>query len=117
LVGAVFAGAVSTIAISSAAWGDFTTTVTPFFLDFNLSSNVPLFGGLVQDNYGFTPTAAFGNWIALGAPQFNADDTGDVFKTSPGVISINYGCPRSPVPGSATRGLRLYFDRTRQFNK
>jgi hypothetical protein len=105
LIGAVFAGAVSTIALCSAARGDgITTIVTPFFLDFNLPSNLPLLFGFTQDNYSFqstVPGSPFGNWVALGQPQFNADDTGDLFQTSPGVISITYRCPPSQCPGVA----------------
>ena len=72
------AGAVltSTIALSSTALGD---ALTPFNLDFNLP-NQPLFDvSYSQDNYAFIQGAhavgnlVFGNWIALGAPQFNAD--------------------------------------------
>jgi hypothetical protein len=84
----------STLALCSTAWGDFINTVTPFFLDFNLPSNAPLFGFYSQDNYSFSPLSnVFGNWIALGAPQFNADDTADIFQTTPGVIFISYNCP------------------------
>jgi hypothetical protein len=112
LVGAVFAGAVSTIALSSAARADFiTTVVTPFLLDFNLPSNVPFFGlhGFTQDNYTFSTSVqlSFGNWIALGQPQFNADDTGDVFQTSPGIITITYRCelPQCQGPIVTTFGF------------
>src|SRR5262249_30002679 len=36
--------------------------------------------------------ATFGNWIALGAPQFNADDTADLAQITPGVITITLSC-------------------------
>ena len=41
---------------------------------------------------------AFGNWIAFGAPQFNADDTGDVFQTTQSVVQI------SLAPGGSSPG-------------
>jgi hypothetical protein len=94
------AAIVSALVLSSSAWADFTTIVTPFFPDLNLPSNVPLFTGrFSQNNYFFSQGVAgdlvWGNWIALGAPQFNADDKGDIFQTTPGVISITYNCPAS----------------------
>jgi hypothetical protein len=92
------AATVSTLVISSSAWADITT-VTPFFLDLNLPSNKPLFSAFRQDNYTFSQGGALlGNWIALRRPEFNADDTGDIFQTTPGVISITYHCPASQCP-------------------
>jgi hypothetical protein len=93
------AALVSTVALSSAALAE---ELTPFNLDFRpFVLGQPLnqndFG---QDNYfwGFganlnNPSpGTFGNWIMLGMPQFNADDTGDVFEVAPGVITMGYFC-------------------------
>jgi hypothetical protein len=38
-------------------------------------------------------STAFGNWIAFGAPQFNADDTGDIFQTVPEIVQISFNFP------------------------
>jgi hypothetical protein len=66
------AAIVSALVISSSAWADFTTIVTPFFLDLNLPSNKPLFSTFAQDNYTFSQGGALlGNWIALRKPEFN----------------------------------------------
>jgi hypothetical protein len=68
--------------------------MTPFFLDFNLP-NLP-FLAVNQDGYTiiqFQQGIPFGNWVALGQPQFNADNT--VFQLSPGVIRITYFCPHN----------------------
>jgi hypothetical protein len=85
------------LALCSASSAD---QLLPFNLDFNLPSNVPLFANQYnQDNYIFTSGAAafpdyiWGNWIALGDPQFNADGaTGDLVQIKPGVVTLQYFC-------------------------
>jgi hypothetical protein len=98
----------STIAFSSAA------NVT--LIDFDLSNQPLLFGALslqfpevcgcqVPASVSFNGSGPFGNWIAFGAPQFNADDTGDIFQTT-GIVSINLNPARGgaglgpPIPSS-----------------
>jgi hypothetical protein len=119
-LGMAAAALVSTMCLSAAARAD--------VIDFDLSpSSQPLFGGaggvlacptcgqlptvsinaapsvvVSGSNQGPAPLAfsqtAFGNWIAFGAPQFNADDTGDVFQTVPEIVQI------SLVPGGSSPG-------------
>jgi hypothetical protein len=92
-LGMAAAALVSTVALSTAASSE---ALTPFNLDFRpFVLGQPLnqndFG---QDNYfwGFganldNPSpGTFGNWVTLGMPQFNADDTGDVFLVTPDVV-------------------------------
>ena len=109
------AALVSTIALCSTAWAD---ALTPFNLDFNLP-NLPLFGPTYsQENYSFQMGASavwapgsgpFGNWIALGTPQFNADGlTADIFQTTPGPVTITYFCG----PFQGCRGLNFNFNFT-----
>ena len=58
------AAIVSALVISSSAWANYITTVTPFFLDLNLPSNKPLFSTFTQNNYTFSQGGALlGNWI------------------------------------------------------
>jgi hypothetical protein len=75
------AALLSTITVASAAWAD--------VIHFNLP-NTPLFSTHVQDNFAFHAGAGngFGNWIAFGLPQFNADDTANIFQTVPQVTEI-----------------------------
>jgi hypothetical protein len=98
------AAIVSALVISSSAWAD---TVTPFFLDLNLPSGPLLPGLLGQDNYLFQQSGGvvWRNWIALGHPQFNADDTGDISQITPGVIIITYVCPPSRCLSPPTVGF------------
>ena len=84
-------------ALSLALCSASSAGLVPFNLDFNLPSNVPLLGGdYGQDNYTFIKglfldPQAFGNWIALGDPQFNADGTtADLVLITPGVITLTY---------------------------
>jgi hypothetical protein len=94
---------VGTIALSSAARAD----QTQFILDFNLPDVplLPFFRYQSFDSYLFVQGAGgqtpFVNWIALGAPEFNADGlSADLAQTAAGVITIcrGGGCPGgSPV--------------------
>jgi hypothetical protein len=95
---------VSTIALSSAAWADVISAgAETVLIDFDLSNQPPLFGQL---SLGFPQVCGcsipagvfisgptFGNWIAFGAPQFNADDTGDIFQATSGVVQIQLNSP------------------------
>jgi len=100
------AALVSTIALSSAARAE-VIQVPPTTIDFTLFSGQPFFGVaagsvpvvgemgtalIVVDAQQQSPGASFGNWIALGAPQFNADDTADIVQITPGVITISLRC-------------------------
>ena len=105
-LGMAAAALVSTMCLSAAAWAD--------VIDFNLSPSTPLFGGsgaqlpcptcnqqqlpTVSVSTSLGSQTAFGNWIAFGAPQFNADDTGDIFQTTQSVVQI------SLTPGGSSAG-------------
>jgi hypothetical protein len=100
-LGMAAAALVSTVALSSAAWAD--------VIDFDLSKQPPLFSNFSASGVGISTVRAgdipngqgFGNWIALGAPQFNADDTGDIFQVVSGIIRIGLS------PGTSFNSIGL----------
>jgi hypothetical protein len=102
LAGAALA---STITLSSGARAD--------VIDFNLSNLPPLFStqfvfqfpeacppAICSTSPAVSISGQFGNWIGFGAPQFNADDTGDPFQPVPGIVGISFD-RGSPRPGIA----------------
>jgi hypothetical protein len=117
---------VSTIALSSAAKAD-VITVPPFTIDFNVPS-VPFVGSVFDglrvavgdgrsvfigvDVLQSSPAGAtFVNWIALGAPQFNADDTADLAQITPGVITIALSCGGCfSIPPNFSISSNIHFD-------
>jgi hypothetical protein len=90
--------------------------LTPFNLDFRpFNLGQPLNqGSFGQDNYFWIfgtnlqnpSNGTFGNWIMLGMPQFNADDTGDVFLVTPDVVSMGYFC--GPFQGCNDRNHTIF---------
>jgi hypothetical protein len=105
-LGMAAAALVSTMCLSAAAWADVIDFVpsetepasgTPLFSGLFVQLPCPTCGQLLPTvSISASPSSqtAFGNWIAFGAPQFNADDTGDIFQTVPEIVQI------SLVPGS-----------------
>jgi hypothetical protein len=114
-LGMAAAALVSTMCLSAAAWADVIDfdQQPPLFGVLSVQLPCPTCGQLLPTvSISTPPTAipgtdalvfsqtAFGNWIAFGAPQFNADDTGDIFQTVPEIVQI------SLVPGSFMGSLQ-----------
>jgi hypothetical protein len=89
LVSAVFAGAVTIGSPGASAT----------IIDLNPPPDIPFFGTNYEEDFAqinnntvvvqFIGLPGYGNWIAAGLPQFNADGSnGDLFTTAPGLTSI-----------------------------
>ena len=117
------AALVSTIALFSPARADvIVITVPPFTWDFNVPS-VPLVPG-VSDEIFVGSFPVFGsldfvagtgggpgvNWVAFGAPQFNADDTADIAQIAPGVSTITINFSVFCVPRCISSNSNITFN-------
>jgi hypothetical protein len=114
LVGALFAGAV--IIGSSGA--------SAVIIDLTPPNNVPFFGPSYLQNIVFNNAPAiiqfngngssFGNWIAAGLPQNNADSSNaDIFLTTPQLVSMFVGPPLGgvvPPPGGGNIAAPVNFN-------
>jgi hypothetical protein len=121
LAGALFAGAV-TIGSSGAS---------AVVIDLTPPDNVPFFGPSYLQNIVFNNAPAiiqfngdgtsFGNWIAAGLPQNNADSSNaDIFLTTPQLVSMFVGPPLGgviPPPGGGNIAAPVNFNFNCQRNQ
>jgi hypothetical protein len=85
-------------------------------------NNVPFFGPSYLQNIVFNNAPAilqfngntFGNWIAAGLPQYNADGSNaDIFLTTPQLVSMFVGPPLGgvvPPPGGGNIAAPVNFN-------